>query len=176
LRQPDCCVYALTIRATARTRAACGATEQPSYFAKAFVEGLAGGAGTKSDGEWWITTGKLAERFYTLMEVVGADINVQRPIPVATRTFRLARMLSAPPARLQLSCRPDEATPLADLAWQQGAMLSQPRPKRAREAWTVNVEPGLCSVSATFTEGEYSNRVQDVIVEPPLTCERVVVT
>ena len=176
-RQPDNCMYNLTIRATSRTRAAYGVTGKPSYFANAFVEGLAeGGAGAKSDGEWWITTGKLAERFYTLMEVAGADIHAQRPQIVASRTFRLARMLSAPPARLQLSCRPDEATPLADLAWQQGAMLSQPRPKRAREAWTVNVEPGLCSVSATFTEGEYSNRVQDVIVEPPLTCERVVVT
>ena len=152
-------------------------TRQPSYFAKAFVAGLAGGAAVKADGEWWITTGKLAERFYPLMDFVGADTHAQRPIPIAPRTFRLARLRSAPPAKLQFACRPDEATPLADLAWQQGTMAPQRRPQRSPEAWTVDVKPGLCYVSATFTgQGVPRSHNQDVIVEPPLTCERVVVT
>jgi hypothetical protein len=175
MRQPDNCVYDLTIMATSRTRKAYGPPRQPSYFASAFVAGLAGGAGVKRDGEWWITTGKLAERFYTLMDLAGADTNIQKPMPLAPRTFQLARLRAAPPARLQLSCRPDEATLLADLAWQQGAEPAQRRPERTSEAWTVKVEPGLCFVSATFTEGQYRSRKQDVIVEPPLTCERVVV-
>jgi hypothetical protein len=130
----------------------------------------------KGDGEWWITTGKLAERFYPLMEMMGADTHAQRPIPIAPRTFRLARLRSAPPVKLQFACSPDEATLLADLAWQQGALDPQRRPQRSLEAWTVDVEPGLCFVSATFTGREYRDRRQDVIVEPPLTCERVVVT
>lgn len=177
LRQPDNCVYGLSIMATSRGRRAYGATRQPSYFAKAVVAGLEGGAAVKADGEWWITTGKLAERFYPLMDFVGADTDAQRPIPVAPRTFRLARLRSAPPAKLQFACRPDEATWLADLAWQQGALAPQHRPRRSPEAWTVDVEPGLCYVSATFTGREYRDRIkQDVIVEPPLTCERVMVT
>jgi hypothetical protein len=176
MRQPDNCIHDLTIMATSRTRKAYGAPKQPSYFANAFVLGLAGGAGAKGDGEWWITTGKLAERFYTLMDIAGADTTAQRPIPIAPRTFRFARLRSAPPARLQLSCRPDEATLLAELAWRQGAVPAQRRPQRARDAWMVDVNPGLCFVSATFEGGEYPDREQDVIVEPPLTCERVVVT
>jgi Caspase domain len=177
LRQPDNCMYELTIMATSRTRKAYGVSKQPSYFAKAFIAGLAGGAAMKADGEWWITTGKLAERFYLLMDCVGADTYAQRPIPLARRTFRLARLRSAPPAKLQVACRPDEATLLADLAMQQGALPPQCRPQRSPEAWTVDVEPGLCFVSATFTGREYRDRVmQDVIVEPPLTCERVLVT
>jgi hypothetical protein len=177
LRQPDNCVYGLSIMATSRGRRAYGVTKQPSYFAKAVIAGLAGGAAVKADGEWWITTGKLAERFYPLMDFVGADTHAQRPIPIALRTFRLARLRSAPPAKLQFACRPDEATLLADLAWQQGALAPQRRPRRSPEAWTVDVKPGLCYVSATFTGQEYQDRLnQDVIVEPPLTCERVVVT
>jgi hypothetical protein len=176
MRQPDNCFYQLTIMATSRNRKAYGSARQPSYFAKAFVAGLTGSAGVKGDGEWWITTGKLAERFYPLMEMVGADTNVQRPIPIAPRTFRLARLRSAPPAKLQFACSPDEATLVADLAWQQGALDPQCRRQRSPEAWTVDVEPGLCFVSATFTGQEYRDRSQDVIVEPPLTCERVVVT
>ena len=176
MRQPDNCVYQLTIMATSRNHKAYGAARRSSYFAKALVAGLTGGAGVKRDGEWWITTGKLAERFYPLMEMVGADTNVQKPIPIAPRTFRLARLRSAPPAKLQFACSPDEATLVADLAWQQGALDPQCRPQRSPEAWTVDVEPGLCFVSATFTGREYRDRRQDVIVEPPLTCERVVVT
>jgi hypothetical protein len=176
LRQPDNRVYGLSIMATSRGRRAYGATRQPSYFAKAVVAGLEGGAAVRADGEWWITTGKLAERFYPLMDFVGADTDAQRPIPVAPRTFRLARLRSAPPAKLQFACRPDEATPLADLAWQQGTLDPQHRPRRSPEAWTVDVKPGPCYVSATFTGREYRDREQDVIVEPPLTCERLVVT
>jgi hypothetical protein len=176
LRQPDNCVHELAIMATSRTRKAYGKTRQPSYFAKAFVAGLAGGAAVKEDGEWWITTVKLAERFYRLMDFVGADTHAQRPSFMASRTFRLARLRSAPPAKLQFACRPDEATLLADLAWQQGALTPQRRPRRSPEAWTVDVEPGLCFVSVTFTGREYRDRImQDVIVEPPLTRERVVV-
>ena len=176
LRQPDNCVHELSIMATSRTRGAYGATKQPSYFAKAFVAGLYGGAAVKEDGEWWITTGKLADRFYRLMDFVGADTHAQRPIVMARRTFRLARLRSAPAAKLQFGCRPNEATPLADLAWQQGTLAPQRRPQRSPEAWTVDVKPGLCYVSATFTGREYRDREQDVIVEPPLTCERVMVT
>ena len=177
LRQPDNCVYELSIMATSRNRKAYGKTKQPSYFAKAFAAGLDGGAAVKEDGEWWITTGKLADRFYRLMDFVGADTHAQRPIPSVRQTFRLARLISAPPARLQFACRPDEATPLADLAWQQGTMDPEHRPQRSQEAWTVDVEPGLCYVSASFTGREYRDCIkQDVIVEPPLTRERVVVT
>jgi Caspase domain len=177
LRQPDNCVHELSIMATSRNRKAYGKTKQPSYFAKAFVAGLNGGAAVKEDGEWWITTGKLADRFYRLMDFVGADTDAQRPIPSVRQTFRLARLRSAPPARLQFACRPDEATPLADLAWQQGTMDPEYRPQRSPEAWTVDVKPGLCYVSASFTGREYSDCImQDVIVEPPLTRERVVVT
>jgi hypothetical protein len=176
MRQPDNCVYELTIMATSRNRKAYGVTKQPSYFAKAFVAGLAGGAAVKEDGRWWITTGKLSERFYRLMNFVGADTYAQRPIIMARRTFRLARLRSAPPAKLQFACRPNEATPLADLAWQQGTLAPQRRPQRSPEAWTVDVTPGLCYVSATFTGREYRDREQDVIVEPPLTYERVMVT
>jgi hypothetical protein len=175
MRQPDNCVYDLTVMATSRTRQAYGPIGQPSYFASALRAGLAGGAGTKSDGQWWVTTGKLAERFYPLMDLIGADTNAQRPVPTAPRTFRLARLLTPPPARLQLSCRPDEATLLADLAWRQGTAPAQRRPQRAPEAWTVDVAPGLYYVSATFSGREYADRVQDVVVEPPLTCERIVV-
>jgi hypothetical protein len=176
LRQPDNCIHQLTIRATSPTRLAYGAAGQPSYLAKAFIAGLEGGAAVKADGEWWITTGQLSDRFYPLMELVGADTRAQRPILVMRQTFRLARLHSAPPAKLQFACRPDEATPLADLAWRQGAMAPQRRRQRSPEAWTVDVEPGLCFVSATFTGREYTDREQDVIVEPPLTREAVVVT
>jgi Caspase domain len=176
LRQPDNCIHQLTIRATSPTRMAYGTARQPSYLAKAFIAGLEGGAAVKADGEWWITTGQLADRFYPLMEWVGADILAQRPILIVRQTFRLARLRSAPPAKLQFACRPDEATPLADLAWRQGTMGPQRRQQRSPEAWTVDVEPGLCFVSATFTGREYRDREQDVIVEPPLTRERVVVT
>jgi hypothetical protein len=177
LRQPDNCVYELSIMATSRTRRAYGKTKQPSYFAKAFVAGLAGGAAVKEDGRWWITTGKLSERFYRLMEFVGADTHAQRPVPSVRQTFRLAQLRSAPPAKLRLACLPDEATPLADLAWQQGTMDPQRRPRRSSQAWTIDVKPGSCYVSATFTGREYRDRIkQEVIVEPPLTPERVEVT
>ncbi len=177
LRQPDNCVYELSIMATSRTRKAYGKTKKPSYFARAFVEGLHGGAAVKEDGEWWITTGKLADRFYRLMDFVGADTHAQRPVPSVRRTFRLARLRSAPPAKLQFACRPDEATRLADLAWQQGTMNPEHRRQRSPEAWTVDVKPGICYVSATFTGQEkYRDCInQDVIVEPPLTHERVLV-
>jgi hypothetical protein len=175
MRQPDNCVYELTIQAASRSRRAYGLPMEPSYFAKAFVAGLRSGAATRADGEWWITTGKLAEKFYTLMAEVGADTDAQRPRPIWLRTFRLARLRSAPPARLELSCRPDEATWLADLAWRQGGDLN-PRKERSRQAWRVDVQPGLCFVSARFKGREYRDREQDVIVEPPVTCERVVVT
>ena len=173
LRQPDNCLYELTIMATSHSRKAYGAPRQPSYFAKAFVAGLFGGAAVKHDGEWWIETGKLAERFYTLMDYVGADTHAQRPIPIAGRTFRLARLRSAPPAQLQFACRPDEATLLADLAWQQSGLPPHRRRQRSLAPWTVNVEPGLCFVSATFKGQEYPNCKQEVIVEPPLTYERL---
>jgi hypothetical protein len=173
MRQPDNCVYGLTIMATSRTRKAYGATKQPSYFAKAFVAGLAGGAAVKGDGEWWITTGMLAYRFYPLMRFVGTDPQAQRPIPIATQTFRLARLRSAPPAKLQFACCPDEATLLAELAWQQVGLEPRVRPQRSPAAWTVDVEAGIYSVSATFTGREYRDRQQDVFVEPPLTCERL---
>jgi hypothetical protein len=176
MRQPDNCLHDLTILGTSRNRRAYGVTKRPSYLASAVIAGLAGGAGTKSHGEWWISTGKLAERLYTLMDFVGADTDAQRPIIIASRTFQLARLRSAPPAKLQFSCRPDEATLFAQLAWRQGAFPVQSRPKGTREAWTVNVEPGLCFVSASFPNHEYVDREQDVVVEPPLTCERVVVT
>jgi Caspase domain len=176
MRQPDNCKHDLTVKATSRTREAQGPVSQPSYFASALVLGLAGGAATKNEGDWWITTGKLAERFYPLMDLTGADTNAQRLEPRATRSFQLARLLTTPPVRLQLSCRPDQATPLADLAWRQGTAPAQRRPRRAPEAWTVDVAPGLCWVSATFSGGEYVDRVdQDIVVEPPLTCDRVVV-
>jgi hypothetical protein len=110
------------------------------------------------------------------MDSVGADTYVQRPIPIARRTLRLARLRSAPPAKLQFACRPDEATLLADLAWQQGALAPHRRRQRSMAAWTVAVEPGLCFVSASFAGQEYRDRMQDVIVEPPLTSERVIVT
>jgi hypothetical protein len=175
MRQRDKSIYTLAVSATSRNQKAYGEVRQPSYFARALVSGLAGGAGTKSDGEWWITTGKLAERFYTLMELAGADTDAQRPVPIVTRPTRLARLSSAPPAQLQLSCRPDEATALADLAWWQGAASPQTRPQRAAAPWTVDVVPGLCYVSATFVGGEFSSKQQDVVVEPPRTCERVMV-
>jgi len=176
LRQPDNCLYELTIMATSRTRKAYGHGGRPSYFASAIIAGLVGGAGIKSDGNWWVTTGKLAERFYALMEYAGADTNQQRPIPTAPRTTRLARLRSTPPARLQLLCQPDNATGLADLSWRLGAATGQRRPRRAQTPWVIDVAPGLYWVSATFPGGEYQNREQDVIVEPPLTCERIVVT
>jgi len=173
LRQPDNRVYGLSIMATSRGRRAYGAIKQPSYFAKAVIAGLEGGAAQKADGQFWITTGKLSERFFTLMDFVGADKYAQKPEPMPRRTFRLARLHSAPPAKLQFACCPDEATPLAELAWRQGA-LAQRRLQRSPEAWTVDVDSGLCFVSATFTGGEYKDHEdQYVIVEPPLTCERV---
>jgi hypothetical protein len=163
--------------ATSRTRKAYGKRKQPSYFAKAIIAGLAGGAGVKEDGKWWITTGQLADRFYRLMDFVGADIHNQMPMLATRQTVRLAQLREAPPAKLRFACCPDEATPLADLAWQQGAMPPQRRPQRSPAPWTVDVKPGLCYVSATFTGREYRNRIkQDVIVEPPLTPERVEVT
>jgi hypothetical protein len=173
LRQPDNCLYELTIMATSRSRKAYGAPKQPSYFAKAFVAGLFGGAAKKGDGEWWITTVKLAERFYPLMDFVGADTHAQRPIPIAGREFRLARLRSAPPAKLQFACLPDEATLLADLAWQQRGQRPHRRRQRSLAPWTVDVEPGPYDVSATFKGQEYPNCNQEVIVEPPLTRERL---
>jgi hypothetical protein len=177
LRQPDNCLYELSITATSRGRKAYGKPKQPSYFANAFAAGLEGGAAVKEDGQWWITTGKLADRFYRLMDFVGADTRAQRPVPSVRQTFRLARLRSAPTAKLRFACLPDEATPLADLAWQQGTTDPRRRPRRSPQAWTVDVKPGLCYVSATFTGQEYRDCIQqDVIVEPPLTPERVVVT
>jgi Caspase domain len=176
LRQPDNCLYELTIMATSRTRRAYGPSGKPSYFASAIIAGLNGGAGMKSDGNWWVTSGKLAERLYALMDYAGADTNQQRPIPTASRTMRLARLRSTPPARLQLLCQPDDATGLADLSWRLGAAARQRRPRRAQTPWVIDVAPGLYWVSATFPGGEYQDREQDVIVEPPVTCERIVVT
>ena len=175
MRQRDNCNYALTIMATSHNQKAYGPVKKPSYFAQAFIKGLTGGAGVKGDGTWWITTGKLAERFCTLMDLVGADINVQRPSPTAPRTFRLAQLRTAPPATLELSCHPGEATRVADLACRQGAEPLRYRPKRAPEPWKIPVEPGEYFVSATFTGGEYKDNNQQCIVEPPLTSERVMV-
>lgn len=129
----------------------------------------------KSDGEWWVTTGKLAERFYALMEYAGADTNQQRPIPTMSRSTRLARLRAVPSAQLQLLCQPDHATALADLSWRRGTEPGQRRRRRAQAPWIVEVTPGLYWVSATFAGGEYQDREQDVIVEPPLTCERILV-
>lgn len=174
LRQPDNCVHDLTVRATARSRTAEGPVGQPSYFASALVVGLGGGAAEKRDGEWWVTTGRLSERFNLLMECAGVNTNQRAETTGFTSTFRLARLRAAPPAQLELACRPDQATPLADLFWRQGTAPEQRRPQPSPEAWTVDVEPGLCWVSATFSGREYLDCLnQDVVVEPPLTRERV---
>ena len=174
LRQPDNCKQVLKIRATNRTGKASGEFRRPSFFARAIVAGLAGGAGVRADGEWWITTFGLSDRLPALMESVGAD-NAQKAECAADRPFRLARLRCAPPAKLQLSCHPDDATRDADLAWWRNGTARRYRPQRAPEPWTVDVNPGLCHVSATFTCGGYEDRSQEVIVMPPLTCERVVV-
>lgn len=179
MRQRENCVHQLSVMGTSRAYKSYGKIGQPSYFAEALIDGLAGGgAGTKSDGEWWITTGKLAERFYPLMDKAGADTKVHRPEFNFTQSFRLARLRTPPRAQLQLSCRPDEATPLADLAWRQGTAPTRHRPQRSPEAWPVDdVAPGVCWVSATFAGCEYIDCIdQDVIVEPPVTCERIPVT
>jgi len=175
LRQPDNCKQALKVRATSRTGQADGAFRQPSFFARAIVAGLAGGAGVRADGEWWITTFGLSDRLPALMDSVGADDN-QKSESAADRPFRLARLRSEPPAKLRLSCHPDDATQVADLAWWRNGTSRQRRTQRAPEPWTVDVKPGLCHVSATFAGGEYKDCRQEVIVMPPLTCERVAVS
>ena len=107
----------------------------------------------KSDGNWWVTSGKLAERLYALMDYAGADTNQQRPIPTASRTMRLARLRSTPPARLQLLCQPDDATGLADLSWRLGAAARQRRPRRAQTPWVIDVAPGLYGRPRRSPEG-----------------------
>jgi hypothetical protein len=178
MRDPDNCTHDLTMMGTSRGSKSYGKPSEPSFAAKALISGLVGGAATKIDGQWWITTAKLSERFYALMDLVGADTKIHAPQLTTTESLRLARLKTAPRAELQLSCLPDEATPLADLTCRQGSTPPQHREQRSALAWPVpNVAPGACWVSATFTNSEYADRIdQEVIVEPPVTRERVVVT
>lgn len=176
MRQKNHCLYDLTVMATTRNNAAGGHEEEPSYFAAALIKGLAGGAAAKSDGTWWVTTAKLSERFQLLMEIAGG-IEQRVETTGFTSPTRLARLNGTPAALLELSCNPHEATGHANLSWRQGPDPGTNRPARSIEPWLVPVQPGQCWVSATFDpQHGYLDRIdQDLVVDPPMTRERVVV-
>jgi hypothetical protein len=178
MREPDNSTHDLTMLGTSRGLESYGEPREPSYVAKALIAGLAGDAAAKSDGQWWIMSSKLSERFKSLMERAGANTKIHVPQLTTNTSFRLARLKTPPHAELLLSCSPDEATRLAALACRQGGGPTRYRAQGSSQAWPVpDVAPGACLVSATFANREYIDCVdQEVIVEPPVTRERVPVT
>jgi hypothetical protein len=173
LHQTNHCRYSLRVFSTQRSSQAYGPRFAPSHFAAALIIGLRGGAASKNDGKWWITTGKMAERMSLLMEVAGADRVRQQPDTAASESCRLLEMRGIPKAKLKLSCEPEEAALEALLEYHKHGLPSLRRPEPSVEPWTIEVEPGHCITSAIFTGSRFQSMHRELWVEPPLTRERI---
>ncbi|MEU4237726.1 caspase family protein [Actinoplanes sp. NPDC026619] len=166
-RDPLRCEFDFTARATSRKRSAYGKPNEPSYFTKALLRGLDGGAASRIRREWLVTTGDLAGHLDALMAMVDAPVG-QQPQVTTTRSARIRRT-PAPLAHLRVDCKPSRATGQADFSWHHDSLPARSRPVRSGEAWTVpDIPVGASTVAASFPELDYHDVKQKFIVFPPI--------
>jgi hypothetical protein len=180
LRAPDRndrlhCEFDFTAKATNRQGSAYGEPNEPSYFTKALLAGLAGGAATQYEREWYIRTGELGSRIHDLMSLVQAPDDQDPQIVTVKPTF--IRRVPVPTAHLRVRCQPAEATSQAELSWHRAGQPSRTRPARSPEAWTVRDIPvGSSTVHATFPDLDYSEAKEDFLVHPAISVDYIEVS
>lgn len=178
-RQKNHYRYGLTAWSTAATSTAHGDVEDVSHFTRAMLHALReGGAAEKlKNGQWWVTTGKIARYLHDLMDLIEAS-EEQNAECLNSKSTSLYRFDGTPPALLELGCNPGLATLDADLGYEPHPNPGgehQARPEHALEPWRVPVAAGIYHVMASFAGGPYRNAEDWVPVEPPITEKELMV-
>jgi hypothetical protein len=170
MRQPENCEHDLTIQATSRTKKAHGYEGDVSYFTKAVLHALAGGAAKARNGEWWVRSDLIAGNIKQLIELAGGTD--PRPVAATSSATQLYRLPGAPDVRLEFGCNPAAATRAADLAcWQPPAGSRQARPTRNAKPWRLCVPAGIYQLEASFPDRSFQDAIDLFSVEPPVTNE-----
>ena len=169
------CEFDFTAKATKRQGSAYGEPDKPSYFTKALLAGLAGGAAVEHEREWYVRTGELGGRMYDLMSLVHAPDGQNPEIRIGPSTF--IRRVPGPTANLRVRCQPAEATSQAELSWHRAGEPSRTRRSRSAEPWTVRDIPvGSSTVHAAFPERDYSEAKEDYLIYPPIRVDYIKVS
>ena len=152
------CSYNLTIKAASHNQGAYGEKEQPSFFIKALMRGLKGGAAVNEEDRWTVSTGDLAKGINKWLAEEKASENYPQRCNTVINDSCLLLVLPQPPeVLLHLSCNPGEALPHAAFLCEDpnGSGFSRER-SPDMVPWEVTVPAGIYRLRASFPENQFS--------------------
>jgi hypothetical protein len=140
-----------------------------SPFTDSLLRSLAGAGSDRREGDWRVSTTGLqgALDFLMAQAFPPGSPRAQVPNSNSLSTFYFHYLAAEPEATVFVSCRPNEATGLAELAYQSEGAAAQARPGPSSEAWELALVAGDYEFSAHFPGGGYANAAKKLFVDPP---------
>lgn len=162
------CLYDLTQRAAAKNQSAQGKANEASYYTKALIKGLEGGAAKKKGSNWVVTTGNLCRDIIVLIESVKSGQGFkERCHTVYNGSMDLINYSSPPMVDMTVCCTPDNAHLAASFSCnnlETNKVISNPPQPLP---WNFMTEAGMYKITAQFENGEFNDEECYEFITPP---------
>ena len=173
---PDC-AFDLTMKASAKNEAALGSRNAPSYFVRALVRALDGGAAVQGASGWVVRSGQVADRITDILRMVKEDQGYSGRCPTLVGTSTELLTVPPPQVELVLDCAPTEANAVARLSCRRIPSGAGPAEEHLGGPWSQAVEAGYYEAKARFEDGRFRDTRDEILVLPPrqrreLNCTR----
>jgi len=163
----------LTLKATASGQSAYGKKNKPSYFVQAVISGLDGLVAKQDENDdWLIFTGDLSNYIHSLLDLINPEQSFKQRCQIACGLpTSIIKRKEAPIARLEVSCLPEQAAPLAELTCIEDIEIAThtkiPKPKANK--WELNIKAATYILAATFKAGSnFTNRIKKASLIPTI--------
>ena len=174
---PDCAHF-LTVKAAAFNENAFGRVNEPSFFVRALIAGLKGGASEKLNGEWKVSTSSLANKIPEILGKIEASQNYpQRSESQMGGKQHIIKLAGPPKVSCTVDCEPGAALALADLSYRNvDTGGNETRPAPAPDPWQIDLEAGYYELEARFQANQFKGAKNREFAAPPFVTTKLVCT
>ena len=165
----------MVLKAAASGESAYSKVNEASYFTQAVISGLDGLVARKEKSQWLVETGSLCWNIYDLLDLVNpAQSFRQRCQQGGGGPIAIIRRNTAPHAWLEVSCNPENALPVAELACMDRNLSNTQSRQPLPELWRLKLPAGSYILKATFQTGGFKNGELEATALPPITREEII--
>jgi hypothetical protein len=140
---------------------------QPSPFADALLQGLAGAGADDSEGGWRVTTGRLKEAMDFFLERATREIGrAQVPAADSLAPIMLTLVAGDPTGTVIVTCDPPRALADVTLGYAAPGGVLTKRPRRSGEEWVLELPTGMYEFRAEAARGTWVQGTASAYIRP----------
>ncbi len=147
-----------------------GATNKASFFTCALLRALEGAGCIELDYGWAACSDSLADGINAYLNRLLARAHGLEQVALQTnpsRRVELHYLTNSPLVPVDVGCRPDEFTPVAELSCAKGGQTVKQRSADGGTVWEVELTPGEYEFRARFGDNRCTPQPKTRIVYPP---------